>query len=134
MSSPDATNINPKDCIYRCNTKIYWNNGINEYWELITNKKHICPNRSTSNKSSATSRVTSTINNNNNKTAPKPTYHNNNYRNNYNNNYNCRKSWTPNLNNKKPMDNSLEILQGSSVETIRKQYEVLADLIKDLQR
>ncbi|MDQ6723862.1 MAG: hypothetical protein M3Z01_06315 [Thermoproteota archaeon] len=29
------------------------------------------------------------------------------------------------------MYNSLEILQGSSTDTIRKQYEVLADLIKE---
>ena len=29
------------------------------------------------------------------------------------------------------MDNSLEILQGSSTDTIRKQYEVLADLIRE---
>lgn len=121
MSSPNATNINPKDCVYGCNTRIYWNTLISEYWEVFTKKKHICPNRSNNNKS-----VAAQINNN---TTPKPTNYNNNYKNNYNNNY--KKSWTPKFNNKQSMDNSLEILQGSSTYTIRKQYEVLADLIKE---
>lgn len=124
MSSSNVTNINPKDCVYGCNTRIYWNTLISEYWEVFTKKKHICPNRSSNNNKSV---ATQTPNN----TIPKPTHYNNNYKNNYNNNYNYKKSWTPKFNNKQSMDNSLEILQDSSTDTIRKQYEVLADLIKE---
>jgi hypothetical protein len=123
MSSPNTTSLNPKDCVYGCNTRIYWNTLISEYWEVFTKKRHICPNRSSNNKSIAVP-----INNN---TTPKPTQYNNNYKNNNNNNYNYKKPWTPKFNNKQSMDNSLEILQGSSTDTIRKQYEVLADLIRE---
>ena len=38
-------NIYPKPCAYNCNTQIYWNTATNEYWEVFTKKKHICPNR-----------------------------------------------------------------------------------------
>src|SRR3979409_1054680 len=108
MSSPNATNINPKYCIYGCNTRIYWNTLTSEYWEVLTKKKHICPNRSSNNNKSV---AAAQINNN---TTPKPTYSNNNYK----NNYNYAKSWSPKFNNKQLMDNSLEILQGSA-DTIR---------------
>lgn len=43
MSS--TNNIYPKTCGYGCNTQIYWNTSVNEYWEVLTQKKHICPNR-----------------------------------------------------------------------------------------
>jgi hypothetical protein len=125
MSSPNATNINPKDCVYGCNTRIYWNTSISEYWEVLAKKKHICPNRSNNNKSEAAAAAPS---NNNITTTSKPTQYNNNFKTNYNN---YKKSWTPKFNNKQSMDNSLEILQGSSTDTIRKQYEVLADLIRE---
>jgi len=128
MSSSDvAVIINPKDCVYGCNTRIYWNTLTSEYWEVITKKKHICPNRSNNNNKSAGAILT-----NNNNAISKPTkYYNKNYNNNYNNNHNYKKSWTPKFNNKQQsMDNSLEILQGSA-DTIRKQYELLADLIKE---
>ncbi len=127
MSSPNATNINPKDCVYGCNTKIYWNILISEYWEIQTKKKHICPNRMNNGK-----KPVSTVAPINNNSTAKPTPYNNNHKNCYNNNnYNYKKTWTPKFNNKQPMDNSLEILQGSSTDTIRNQYEVLADLIKE---
>jgi len=126
MRSSDATTINHKDCIYGCNTRIYWNTLTNEYLEEVSKKKHVCPNRSTNNNKSVSSTTTQTNNNN---IASKPmAYHNNNNYN--NNNHNYKKSWTPKFNNKQPMDNSLEILQGS-VDTIRKQYEILSDLIKE---
>jgi hypothetical protein len=58
MSSSNTTNnnnqnknINPRPCVYGCGIQIYWNNSVNEYWEVFT-KKHICPNRG--NKSSGT--------------------------------------------------------------------------------
>ena len=36
--------INPKSCIYNCNTQIYWNTLENTYFEVFTKKKHVCPN------------------------------------------------------------------------------------------
>ncbi len=111
-SSPNSTNITSRDCAYGCNTKIYWNNPTREYWEVLTNKKHICPTRTNNNNKS----VVEPGNSNDN--TPKPTvYHNTNYN---------KKSWASKSGNniKQPMDNSLEILQGTSADTIRKQYEV----------
>ncbi len=126
MSSSNVTNVNPKDCIYGCNIKIYWNNLISEYWEVFTKKKHICPNRSGNNNKSVVVAPPT-----NNTSTPRPTYQNNTYKNNYNNNPNYKKSWAPKINNKQPVDNSLEVLQGASFDTIRKQYEALVDLIKE---
>jgi hypothetical protein len=42
MSS--ANNIYPKTCWYGCTTQIYWNTFVNEYWEVLSQKKHICSN------------------------------------------------------------------------------------------
>jgi hypothetical protein len=85
MSSSNVTNINPKDCVYGCNTGIYWNTLISEYWEGLTKKKHICPNRSNNNNKSVATQIS-------NNTISKPIHYNNNYKNNYNNNYNYKKS------------------------------------------
>lgn len=125
MSSSEASNINSRYCAYGCNTKIYWNTLNSEYEEVSTKKKHFCPNRSIDSNKPGTS-----INDN---TSSKPTYYKNNLQNNYGskNNYNYKKSW-PNSSNKQPMDNSLEILQGSA-NTIIRQYEVLTDLIKEFK-
>ena len=126
MSSSNASTISHKDCIYGCNTRIYWNTLTSEYLEAVSKKKHICPNRSTNNNKSVP--LTETLTNNNTITSKPTTYHNNN---NYKNNYNYKKSWNSKTNNKQPpMDNSLEILQGSA-DAIRKQYEILSDLIKE---
>ncbi len=57
MSSSNVTNINPKDCVYGCNTRIYWNTLISEYWEVFTKKKHICPNRSSNNNKSVATQI-----------------------------------------------------------------------------
>ena len=72
--------------------------------------------------------------NNSNRSMSKPTTHyNNNYKNNYGNSYNHKKSWPKfsSSNNRQPMDNSLEILEAPSPKAIRKQYEVLTDLVKE---
>jgi hypothetical protein len=127
MSSSAVSNTNSKYCAYGCNTKIYWNTLNNEYSEVLTKKKHFCPNRVIySNKSAGVG----TIENN---TSTKPTLYKNDFQNNYSskNNYNYKKSW-PNSNNKQPMDNSVEILEGSS-DTIITQYETLSDLIKEFK-
>jgi hypothetical protein len=127
MSTLDVSNINSKYCVYGCNTKIYWNTLNSEYSEVLTKKKHFCPNRSiNSNKSVDVTAI-------NNNTSSKPTHYKNNLHKNYNskNNYNHEKPWL-NSNNKQPTDNSVEILQGSA-DTITKQYELLTDLIKEFK-
>ena len=43
--SSSSTTINPKPCIYNCNTRIYWNNEENAYFEVFAKKKHVFPNR-----------------------------------------------------------------------------------------
>jgi hypothetical protein len=137
MSSSDTTTINHKDCIYGCNTRIYWNTLTSEYLEVVSKKKHVCPNRSTNNNYKSVSLTATKTNNNTITTKPAAAVYynnnnNNNYKNNYNNNHNYKKSWNSKTNNKQPapMDNSLEILQGTT-DTIRKQYEILSDLIKE---
>ena len=70
MSSSEASTINPKDCIYGCNTRIYWNTLTNEYWEMFAKKKHICPNRSSNNNNKS---AASAIPTNNNAITLKPT-------------------------------------------------------------
>jgi hypothetical protein len=47
MSS--TSNINPKPCNYGCNTRIYWDVNQNAYFEVFSQKCHICPNISNNN-------------------------------------------------------------------------------------
>jgi hypothetical protein len=47
-------NIYPKVCGYGCNTRIYWNTSVSEYWEVLAQKKHVCPNRVSTNKPTST--------------------------------------------------------------------------------
>jgi hypothetical protein len=98
-------NIYPKSCNYGCNTQIYWNKSVNEYWEVFTKKKHICPNRVNNNKPPTTAGTTA---------ISRPTYY--------------KKPWS---NTPKPkMSNSFELLQGP-IETIQKKYEILSDLVTE---
>lgn len=128
MSSSEVSNTNSKYCMYGCNTKIYWNTLNSEYVEVSTKQKHSCPNRSINSSKSASD---TTFDNN---ASSKPASYQNNHTNNYNskNNYNYKKSWSNSNNNKQPMDNSVEILQGS-VDTIVQHYEALTDLIKEFK-
>ena len=48
MSS--TSNINPKPCNYGCNTRIYWDVNQNAYFEVFSEKRHICPNIPNNNK------------------------------------------------------------------------------------
>ena len=101
-SNNNQNNIYPKSCNYGCNTQIYWNNSTNEYWEVFTKKKHICPNRT--NKPTITTTTATTT---------KPTYYN-------------KKPWS---NTPKPkMSNSFELLTGP-IDTIQKKYEILSDIV-----
>jgi hypothetical protein len=43
-----AAEITPKSCTYGCGVDIYWNTGENTYFEVFTENKHVCPNRSKS--------------------------------------------------------------------------------------
>ena len=106
MSSQN-NNIYPKSCAYGCNTQVYWNNSVNEYWEVFTQKKHICPNRV--NKPPTTSTTATTTN--------RPTYYN-------------KKPWTSQQ-PKPKMSNSFELLTGSSIETVQKKYEILSDIVSE---
>ena len=103
-SNNNQNNLYPKSCNYGCNTQKYWNTSTNEYWEVFTKKKHICPNR-TQSKPTNTTNSTATTN--------KPTYYN-------------KKPW--NTQPKPKMSNSFELLQGSIAE-VQKKYEILSDIV-----
>ena len=106
-TSNQNQNIYPKSCVYNCNTQIYWNTSTNEYWEVFTKKKHICPNRS--NNTKPTNTTAATTNN------TKPTYY--------------KKPWSSQQ-PKPKMSNSFEYLQGSIAE-IQKKYEILFDIVTE---
>jgi hypothetical protein len=97
--------IYPKTCNYGCLTKIYWNNSVNEYWEVFTKKKHICPNRVNNNKPPTI--ATTTTN--------RPTYYN---------------KFAKQQFAKPKMSNSFELLTGP-IETIQKKYEILSDIVTE---
>ena len=40
-----STYNNPKPCNYNCETRIYWNNQENEYFEVLSGNRHQCTNR-----------------------------------------------------------------------------------------
>ena len=101
-------NINPKSCTYGCGLQIYWNLEKNEYWEVFTQKKHICPNH-VNNKPTTTSITATTTN--------RPTYYN-------------KKPWTSQQ-PKPKMSNSFELLTGPSIETVQKKYEILSDIVSE---
>jgi hypothetical protein len=108
MSSTTNQNIVPKDCIYKCGVRIYWNTSENAYFEVFTKQKHNCPNRS--NKSNVTQTTT-------NSAATKPNYY-------------SKKPWST-TQPKPKMANSFELLTGP-IEIIQKKYEILSDIITEL--
>ena len=103
MSSP---NIYPKSCVYNCNTQIYWNNSTNEYWEVFTKKKHLCPNRQQQQQQQQQSKPTISTT-----TTTRPNYYN-------------KFTKQP----KPKMSNSLELLSGS-IDSVQKRYEILSDIV-----
>ena len=108
MSS--TSNINPKPCNYGCNTRIYWDINQNAYFEVFTQKRHICPNILNNNNKPIIPTTASTTTSN-----TKPTYY-------------SKKPW-----NRQPrpkMSNSFEYLQGSIAE-IQKKYEILSDIVTE---
>jgi hypothetical protein len=103
-----SQNIYPKSCTYGCNTQIYWNTSVNQYWEVFTKKKHICPNRSSSqSKPTSTNTATTTTN--------RPTYYN---------------KFAKQQFSKPKMSNSFELLTGP-IDAIQKKYEILSDIVSE---
>ena len=99
-----SSNIIPKDCVYKCNTRIYWNNEENAYFEAFSGNKRQCSNRLNNNKKS----ITPSTNN-------KPTYYNK----------FAKQHFT-----KPKMSNSLELLSGP-IADIQKKYEILSDIVTE---
>jgi hypothetical protein len=90
-------NIYPKTCSYGCGLQIYWNTTANTFFEVLAQKKHICPNSSKRTSTPATS-----------------TYY-------------SKKPWSP----EPKMVNSFELLYGP-VASVQRQYEVLSDIVLEL--
>jgi hypothetical protein len=109
-TTSNQNNIYPKSCTYGCNTQIYWNTSVNEYWEVFTKKKHICPNRP--NKA-----ITTTTTNTNTAAGAtnKPYYYKKPLR----------------AGPKPKMSNSFELLTGPTVAEIQKKYEMLSDIVSE---
>jgi len=106
MSSSTNTIINPKPCNYGCNTRIYWNDEENAYFEVFSKSRHKYPNRSRSN-NNVTQTTTLTT---------KPNYY-------------SKKSYY--ATQKPKMSNSFELLQGS-IADIQKKYEILSDIVSEV--
>ena len=108
MSTQNNQNtIYRKSRNYGCNTHL-WDASVNEYWELFTQKKRICPNRVNNNKPTTTTAATTTN---------RSTYY-------------SKKPWS---NTPKPkMSNSFEYLQGSITE-IQKKYEICMILLHSMK-
>ena len=121
MASNNNQNINPRPCVYNCGIQIYWNSSVNEYWEVFTKKKHICPNRG--NKPSGNTIITTAEGGITPPSdSPKPRYYNP-----------FAKKLTPYASSfagqsKPKMSNSFELLNGP-IDTIQKKYEVLYDIV-----
>ena len=108
MSS--TSNINPKPCNYGCNTRIYWDVNQNVYFEVFSQKRHICPNiPHNSNKPIIPTTASITTSH------TKPTYY-------------SKKPW--NRQPKPKMSNSFEYLQGS-IREIQQKYEILSDIVTE---
>ena len=113
-SNQNNNNIYPKSCNYGCNTQIYWNPSVDEYWEVFTKKKHICPNRASNDKSVTQSTTTNNIATT---ATNKPSYY--------------KKSYYATQQQPKPkMSNSFELLTGP-IEIIQKKYEILSDIVTE---
>ena len=110
--------IRPKSCTYGCGVEIYWNIQSDAYFELHSGNKHVCPNLTIKKSSTITQPPTYA-------TKPK-CYNTNNYKksDSYSTKYQQQQV-------KPTMDNSYELLSGSSVSDIQKQYEILSDVVRD---
>src|SRR5688572_8740932 len=124
-------NINPKPCAYGCSIQIYWTTSANEYWNIFTKKKHICPNRrqksttttTTAAAAAAAAGITPPS------TTSKPHYYN--Y---YNLTVTKRTPYTSFAGQQQPkpkLSNSFELLTTGPKENIQKQYEMLSYIVTE---
>ena len=118
-------NINPRPCVYNCGIQIYWNSSVNEYWEVFTTKKHICPNHGQKSSTTTNGPPSDSGGITPPSAAQKPRYFN----------PSARKK-TPyassSFANPKPkMSNSFELLNGPTVVEIQKKYEILSDIVTE---
>ena len=113
-----SQNIKTKFCGFNCGKKIYWDNNKNQYLELMTKQKHICPNR---NKPQGATNTVNVSTGQAGGTSTQPQFKTREYR--------YQQPVTQNIERPK-MANSFELLSGS-VRDIRKQYEYLSELIRE---
>jgi hypothetical protein len=122
-----SRNIYPKPCVYNCGVQIFWNTATNEYWEVFTKKKHICPNRDNNKPVTANNKPSHFSNEKpesiNHTSYPAATSTSNTIP-----TYYSKKPWTTQP--KPKMSNSFELLTGP-IETIQKKYEILSDLVTE---
>lgn len=122
-SNNNNQNINPRPCVQ--GIQIYWNASVNEYWEVFTKKKHICPNRG--NKSSGITTTTAEGGSGGitpPSDSPKHRYYNPSAR---KRTPYASSSFAPA--SKPKMSNSFELLTGPTVDAIQKKYEILSDIV-----
>ncbi len=115
-------NINPKPCAYGCSIQIYWITSANEYWNIFTKKKHICPNRR---QKSATAAAGITPPS----TTSKPHY--------YNLTVTKRTPYTSFAGQQQPkpkLSNSSELLTTGPKENIQEHYEMLSYIVAEQGR
>ena len=113
-------NINPKPCAYGCSIQIYWTTSANEYWNIFTKKKHICPNRRQKSATTAAAGITLPS------TTSKPHY--------YNLTVTKRTPYTSFAGQQQPkpkLSNSFELLTTGPKENIQKQYEMLSYIVTE---
>ena len=115
-------NINPKPCAYGCSIQIYWTTSANEYWNIFTKKKHICPNHGQKSATTATTAAGITLPS----TTSKPHY--------YNLTVTKRTPYTSFAGQQQPkpkLSNSFELLTTGPKENIQKQYEMLSYIVTE---
>ncbi len=124
-------NSKPKPCAYGCSIQIYWDTSANEYWNIFTKKKHICPNRRQ--KSATTTTTTTTTSTTAAEITPPSTTSKPHY---YNLTVTKRTPYTsfPNQQPKPKLSNSLELLTTSPKENIQKQYEMLSYIVTEHEK
>ena len=102
-----STYNNPKPCDYNCETRIYWNNQENEYFEALSGNRHQCTNRKQQQQQSNYNNKKATYSSSQQTTSivNKPSYYSTN-----------NKPYYSNYKPKPKMSNSLELLQGSIID------------------
>lgn len=114
-------NINPKPSAYGCSIQIYWTTSANEYWNIFTKKKHICPNRRQKSATTTAAGITPPS------TTSKPHY------------YNLTTvtkitlytSFAGQQQPKPKLSNSFELLTTGPKENIQKHYEMLSYIVTE---